>query len=928
MSTLVFHARLTAAPDPAYPPARLKAGGDVRAAAWADCLHLLRLLAEFGPGSVQVALRYHFDPAATHRQERLRVYLTGHAPDPAVAASLELLLRRGPLQRFYTLQTAAPPPLDWRPFTAATDVVRRQLLLDPTVSVEFNPHALPAYYVLTPFEAARDHDFLRLDHLLDRVDQPALIELCVEPAAGAPLLAANTRYLARLQQINQTWDYEDDESLSTLSGAASGRTRLKPLRQKDPLVDEVLRRQRRCHELLTQPQLRFHFRAFAPSAALAHLLASVVAESAFADGAYELCDATRADPDFQSLVQEQPAPRVVAAPALAARLRARELHLFETLASQGSCASVEELAGAFRLPVALHASPRCLRMDTDPPAAPADDLVVVGQDLLAAESAASDGAGGVPRGIRLGDLPKHMFISGIPGSGKTVAALGLLSQLAQRGVPVLVLEPAKSEYRLLKQLTGSPLPHVRRLAAELQVYTPGSPVSPLRLNPLRVPAGIGRDEHIENLLACFKAAMPMEGSMLGLLGEALELTYERRPDSGAPPRMGDVHTALRAVLASKHYSADVESDLRAAFDTRLGVLTRRAVGRVLQCPQDVPALAQLLSGRCLVELGALPNEQACLLTLFLLTAIREQVKVTPWTGPAPRLVLLLEEAHNLVGRSAAAAASAENADPKAHASEYLCRMLAELRSAGVALVILDQLPSAIAPEVVKHTGSKLAFRQVDTEDRETLGGAMLFGPLELEEIARLRPGEAFLHTEGYFGPRRIRTPNLPAEWGLPAPALDDGLRASLRRDPWFLAAANARVGAELEQLMAALDDLEQVCSRGASRCTAMLAARASLLASANSPKRGAQLAALRRTARALGLELQAALRHFRRAHWGPLLADAPPAEVLDAALTALRQQLIQRFESVIVPGLQATTARLDALAIRGRTGPPAPTGGL
>jgi len=927
MSSETWFLRLAALPDPVYPPSRLKAGGDVRAAAWADGIHVLRALAEFEPGSVQVAVRFWYNPAAASRQERLAVHLGGRA-DPDAAVGLGLLLRRGPFQRFYGLEPAEAPPIDWSHFGAACDVVRRQVLLDPTITAEFNPRALPAYYMISPFEPNEDNDYLRLDNLFDRLEEPALIEVCVEPVDIAPQLAENTRYLARLQQINQTWDSEDDESLSgALAGEEGWRTGLKPLRQKDPLVDEVLRRQRRFHETLTQPHVRFHIRVFAQDKAVARLLASVVAESAFEDGTYQLYDSAPGQPFFDQAIQMQHGLRVVSAPVLRDLLGRRNLRLYDGLCEQGNCASVDELVGAFRLPVASHASPACIRKDTDPPTEDAADLIVFGHDAQFAEDPSATRNGGVPRGIRVSALPKHAFISGIPGGGKTVAGLNLVGQLVERRIPTLILEPAVNQYRLLKQLKNSPLPQVRRLAEELQVYTPGSPISPLRLNPLAVPEGIERDEHIENLLACFKAAMPMEGSMLGLLGEALEQVYDDHPDPALPPRMLDVHAAVRSVLASKHYSADVDSDLRGAFETRLGVLTRRAVGRVFQCPHDLPAIDRLMTGHCLIELASLPNEQACLLTLFLLTAIRERVKVTPWSGPGPRLVLLLEEAHNLVGRSPAAAVSADNADPKAHASDYLCRMLAELRSAGVAIIILDQLPSAVAPEVVKNTGSKLAFRQVDSEDREVLGGAMLFGSLEMEEIARLRPGEAFFHTEGYFGPRRIRTCNVSAEWNLPSPALGGAILPFLAEDRWFVEAANVRVAQELEKLMAAIDRLEQTCDQAARRKTELLARHAVVLADAAATRRADWLADLTRTAESVRNTIQTSLRIFRRDVYRPLLADEPPTEVLDEALRALRTQLTERFESVIVAGARACIEGLDALVAKCKAGSPANEGG-
>jgi len=118
--------------------------------------------------------------------------------------------------------------------------------------------------------------------------------------------------------------------------------------------------------------------------------------------------------------------------------------------------------------------------------------------------------------------------------------------------------------------------------------------------------------------------------------------------------------------------------------------------------------------------------------------IRERLRTLPWKGDGIRLAIVLEEAHNIAKQTREAVVSEENADPGPFAAEFICRMLAELRALGVATVVVDQLPSAVATEVIKNTGSKLAFRQVAMDDREGLGATMLFGPLEMEDIAGWR----------------------------------------------------------------------------------------------------------------------------------------------------------------------------------------------
>jgi DNA helicase HerA-like ATPase len=196
------------------------------------------------------------------------------------------------------------------------------------------------------------------------------------------------------------------------------------------------------------------------------------------------------------------------------------------------------------------------------------------------------------------------------------------------------------------------------------------------------------------------------------------------------------------------------------LEVRLGSLTRLGIGKVLQCRRSIPSIEHLFKVPAVIELDCLPPEQACLLTLFLLSSIREHLKTAPKPSMVPRYVIIIEEAHNIVARDTNAAPSPDVADPKVFSAEAVSRALIEFRGLGVSLVIIDQSPSKIAPDVIKATTTKLAFRLVQEEDREVLGASMLFEKLEFEEIARLLPGEAFLFTEGFYKPRRIRTVNL------------------------------------------------------------------------------------------------------------------------------------------------------------------------
>src|SRR5262249_22686460 len=64
-----------------------------------------------------------------------------------------------------------------------------------------------------------------------------------------------------------------------------------------------------------------------------------------------------------------------------------------------------------------------------------------------------------PLRLPLASLNRHTFVAGSTGAGKTHTIGHLLTQATEAGIPWLVIEPAKAEYR--------------RLAAHLATSTPG-----------------------------------------------------------------------------------------------------------------------------------------------------------------------------------------------------------------------------------------------------------------------------------------------------------------------------------------------------------------------------------------------------------------------------------------------------------------------
>jgi len=402
--------RVTKLPDPEYGPYRLGAGGDVPSAIDADAEHVLRTLVEFPDKSVSMALRFYYRPSGggIGRHDRLEMYIMGQA-DKSYKGALRLLLERGPFTRFYELVPSESHPIDWSRFGATCDVVRRQTILTPTVTGELNPRALSAYYTLTAFEPRRDNDYLRFDSVLDRLEEPAVIEIGVAPVDIASLRAEHTSYLATLQSINRSWDTDDEMAVENWFDSGAPALDVKPLRRREPLVDLVLRTEQKNHETLGLCHLRFHIRVFAGQADTARLLASVLAESAFEKGSYELFGTVGVDAASEAKRSGGNGSLVV---PLSGRERLAEKwrdRRFARLSDLGTVAPADELLGVFRFPYASTGTARCIATVTDPPSVDPRESIVFGHDETSGTQFYRDDMEGIARGIKISALAKHGF---------------------------------------------------------------------------------------------------------------------------------------------------------------------------------------------------------------------------------------------------------------------------------------------------------------------------------------------------------------------------------------------------------------------------------------------------------------------------------------------------------------------------------------
>lgn len=371
---------------------------------------------------------------------------------------------------------------------------------------------------------------------------------------------------------------------------------------------------------------------------------------------------------------------------------------------------------------------------------------------------------GAPAGefaVPTGTLNRHAFVAGATGAGKSQTVRHLLEGLHRAGVPWLVIEPAKAEYaRMAGRLAGA-----HPAGGGVVVVRPGDPDQvAVSLNPLEPEAGFPLQTHLDLVRALFLAAFEANEPFPQVLARALTRCYEdlgwdlalgrSRVAGGTPryPTLGDLQRVALDVVAGVGYGAEMTADVRGFIDVRLASLRLGTPGRFFEGghPLDV---ADLLRRDVVLELEDVGNDQDKAFCMgAVLIRLAEHLRVHEADGRGRlRHVTVVEEAHRLLKASAAGT-------PAAHAVELFAALLAEVRAYGEGVVVAEQIPSKLLPDVVKNTALKVLHRLPAADDRETVGATMNLDDRQSRHVVTLPPGEAAVFADGMDRPLLVRVP--------------------------------------------------------------------------------------------------------------------------------------------------------------------------
>ncbi len=362
--------------------------------------------------------------------------------------------------------------------------------------------------------------------------------------------------------------------------------------------------------------------------------------------------------------------------------------------------------------------------------------------------------------VALATLNRHTFVTGATGAGKSQTVRHILQQCSRAGLPWLAIEPAKSEYAAM----GGRVEGI----GQVTVINPTDPHAvPLSVNPLAPEPGYPVQAHIDMVRALFAAAFDAEEPFPQIMSQALQRVYEEAgwdvvtgagfPGAAVPPAiptLAQLQRAALAVIEDVGYGADLAADVRGFVDIRLRSLRVGSAGRFFEGghPADI---GELIRRNVVLAIEDVANDEdkAFLMGTLIIRLVEHLRLRARHERPAGlRHVIVIEEAHRLLRNRG----TEERAG--SHAVELFAGMLAEIRAYGEGIVVAEQIPAKLVPDVVKNTALKIVHRLPAHDDRQVVGAAMNLDDEQSRQVVSLPPGMAAVFADGMDRPLRIRVP--------------------------------------------------------------------------------------------------------------------------------------------------------------------------
>lgn len=347
-------------------------------------------------------------------------------------------------------------------------------------------------------------------------------------------------------------------------------------------------------------------------------------------------------------------------------------------------------------------------------------------------------------------LNKHIFITGVTGTGKTTTCQKLL---LESELPFLVIEPAKTEYRILMN---------KPKTEDILIFTLGNDkVAPFRLNPFEFFEGESITSRVDMLKAAMEASFDMEAAIPQIIESAIYSCYEdygwnidtdenekfdNPYDEGVYsfPTLEDLLNKVETEVTKHNFDDRLKKDYIGSITARLQGLLVGSKGQMLNARRSID-FRELIEKKVVLEIEGIKNgTEKSLVMGFILTNLCEALRAKYNKDKHFKHITLIEEAHRLLSKY-----TPGDSLNKKNSVETFADMLAEVRKYGESLIIADQIPNKMTPEVLKNTNTKIVHKIFAEDDKEAIGNTISLSKEQKDFLSSLPTGRAIVFSQSW-----------------------------------------------------------------------------------------------------------------------------------------------------------------------------------
>lgn len=319
------------------------------------------------------------------------------------------------------------------------------------------------------------------------------------------------------------------------------------------------------------------------------------------------------------------------------------------------------------------------------------------------------------------NLTSSLSVFGSSGYGKSSLIKSLIFQLwEKKGIPFLVLEPAKSEYAAIRQVIPNLL-----VINDMSCYS-------FLLPPAGASPHLWAD--IVSELIVQATNIPADSPLPGYYREAYELCAIKGDYS--PSYFEHCFKYVTKDISDRN--ADFRHaglfHLRSFFRYCMGhdyarkELSRFDIGELLQMP-------------CVINIGDIPStNMKTTIIYFIIQHLRCYLQQQKSSSASH--ILVLEEAHQILGKTLSVSLTTQVAN-----------ILSESRAQGLDTIIVEQSPSRLDQQVIDLVGNTICLRLTATNDQEYAASTLLCKPSKLNQ---LRKYNAIIRLNSMYGAEHVQ----------------------------------------------------------------------------------------------------------------------------------------------------------------------------